>query len=180
MEFLNGLASDKRYADFVTLEIMGKSTEGRDLVVVKIEKEPSKRKRRPGQKPIIWLDAGIHAREWIAPATGLYIVQKLLEERSESVRRLLDFFDFHILPLFNPDGYEYSHTRVSGVPTSEASLLTRTSALSLYSRSATGERRGPAAVPIALVWMRTATSASSGWVSTVSLVYIQSADQTGR
>jgi len=25
-------------------------------------------------KPAIWIDAGIHAREWIAPATAVYII----------------------------------------------------------------------------------------------------------
>lgn len=29
-------------------------------------------------KPIVWIDAGIHAREWIAPATALYIANKVL------------------------------------------------------------------------------------------------------
>ncbi|VDQ14846.1 unnamed protein product [Trichobilharzia regenti] len=28
-------------------------------------------------KPIIWIDAGIHAREWIAPATALSIINKV-------------------------------------------------------------------------------------------------------
>lgn len=28
-------------------------------------------------KPIIWIDAGIHAREWIAPATALYIISRV-------------------------------------------------------------------------------------------------------
>lgn len=28
-------------------------------------------------KPIVWIDAGIHAREWIAPATAMYIINKV-------------------------------------------------------------------------------------------------------
>jgi len=26
------------------------------------------------RKPAIWIDAGIHAREWIAPATAVYVI----------------------------------------------------------------------------------------------------------
>ena len=29
-------------------------------------------------KPIVWVDAGIHAREWIAPATALYLIDKVM------------------------------------------------------------------------------------------------------
>jgi len=28
-------------------------------------------------KPAIWIDAGMHAREWIAPATALHIINKV-------------------------------------------------------------------------------------------------------
>ena len=28
-------------------------------------------------KPAIWIDAGIHAREWIAPATALYVISQV-------------------------------------------------------------------------------------------------------
>ncbi len=30
-----------------------------------------------GKKPGIWIDAGIHAREWIAPATALYFIHRV-------------------------------------------------------------------------------------------------------
>lgn len=60
-----------------------------------------------GQKPVIWLDSGIHAREWIAPATSLYIINKLVSgaKTDSTVRALLEAYDFHIYPLINPDGY---------------------------------------------------------------------------
>lgn len=30
-----------------------------------------------GEKPAIWIDAGIHAREWIAPAVALYFIKRV-------------------------------------------------------------------------------------------------------
>lgn len=29
-------------------------------------------------KPIIWIEAGIHAREWVAPATAVYTIHKVI------------------------------------------------------------------------------------------------------
>ena len=59
--------------------------------------------------------AGIHAREWIAPAAGFYVVDKLIQALSspEEDRTLNgDVYDIEwiIMPLLNPDGYEYSRT----------------------------------------------------------------------
>lgn len=31
-----------------------------------------------GDKPAIWLDAGIHAREWVTQATALWIANKVI------------------------------------------------------------------------------------------------------
>lgn len=83
----------------MTLEEIGQTYEGRKLYVVKISSG--------GTKPAIFIDAGIHAREWIAPATALYIIHQLLEVPSN--KRLFENVDWYILPVVNPDGYEYSH-----------------------------------------------------------------------
>lgn len=60
------------------------------------------------------MDGGIHAREWISPATVLYIIQQLVENRSET-RDLTDKVNWYILPVINVDGYEYTHTDVSTI-----------------------------------------------------------------
>ncbi|CCD73365.2 Peptidase M14 domain-containing protein [Caenorhabditis elegans] len=61
----------------------------------------------------MWIDAGIHAREWIAPATAMYIAHELLlgYENDATVAKLMDHIDFYILPVMNPDGYEYSREK---------------------------------------------------------------------
>ena len=46
---------------------------------------------------------GIHAREWIAPAATTYIIKQLVERSGEN-QDLVDFYDFYILPVANPDG----------------------------------------------------------------------------
>ncbi|KAK5642672.1 hypothetical protein RI129_008839 [Pyrocoelia pectoralis] len=58
-------------------------------------------------KPIIFIDAGIHAREWIAPAQALYILHELIENKNN--KHMIEKVDWVIVPLANPDGYEYSH-----------------------------------------------------------------------
>ncbi|GIY20000.1 carboxypeptidase A2 [Caerostris darwini] len=86
---------------------IGKSSEGRDLKAIKIGS-----KSNQVTKPAIWIDGGIHAREWISPATVTYIAHSLVSEYDlkEDVKELVDYFDWYILPVVNPDGYIYSHS----------------------------------------------------------------------
>ena len=57
--------------------------------------------------PNVWIEAGIHAREWIAPAMSTYIIESLLTNDADG---FLDKLNFFILPSANPDGYEYSRS----------------------------------------------------------------------
>lgn len=82
----------------VTVKTIGKSFEGREIKTVTISSGDGKAKNS------IFIDAGIHAREWIAPATALYIIDQLA-----SGNYSLEDFDWVILPVVNPDGYEYTH-----------------------------------------------------------------------
>lgn len=54
-----------------TIETIGKSFEGRDLKVIKISSGSSSGKKK------IWIDAGLHAREWIGPSTAMYFINKV-------------------------------------------------------------------------------------------------------
>ncbi len=79
----------------------GKSFEGRDIKHVIITNGDGRKKNS------VLIDAGIHAREWIAPATALYLIDQLANPTSD-LSKLLEKIDFVIHPLINPDGYEFS------------------------------------------------------------------------
>lgn len=86
----------------MTVESAGKSSEGRDLWLVKISNTGF-----DGSKPVIFMDANIHAREWIAVMSTLNLIHELVDHADE----LPEMFkaDWMIIPMANPDGYEHSH-----------------------------------------------------------------------
>ncbi|XP_067121029.1 carboxypeptidase B-like [Centruroides vittatus] len=102
--FMESLADE--FPDIASVFTIGTSYEVREMKGIKIGSNKN------SSKPIIWLDAGIHAREWISPPTVLYIATQLATEYEikDDVKKLVDEFDWYILPVANPDGYVYSHT----------------------------------------------------------------------
>ncbi|KAF0308777.1 Carboxypeptidase O [Amphibalanus amphitrite] len=91
-----------RFPDHVTLHVIGRTHEGRPLYLVRLREDVS----APATKPVMWIDCGVHAREWISPAICLYTIGRLLA----GDQRWLVKYDWHLVPVMNPDGYEYSHT----------------------------------------------------------------------
>lgn len=89
------------HPDIATVVSIGKSFEGRDLKVLKISKSGE-------TKPAIWLDANIHAREWITGAVSLYVIDQLLNSDNAEIKSWTDDYDWYVLPVHNPDGLAYS------------------------------------------------------------------------
>ena len=58
-------------------------------------------------KPAIYLEGGIHAREWIAHATVTYMLSALVNGYGQDthITTLLDNLEYHIVPVLNVDGY---------------------------------------------------------------------------
>lgn len=54
------------------------------------------------------LEANIHAREWISPATATYVLDQLLRSTDPAVQDIGRNVDWYIVPITNPDGYEYT------------------------------------------------------------------------
>jgi len=100
--WLRSLSAD--YPNIVTLIQVGDSYEGRPILGVKLSFKPGNEDRS------VWLDSLIHAREWIAGATSTFILNELLTSSDPSVRSIAESHDWYIVPVLNPDGYEFTHT----------------------------------------------------------------------
>lgn len=93
----------RNYKD-VTLFSIGRSFEGREMYGLKISSDV-----KNSVKPAILIEAGIHAREWIAPVTALFAISELVKENNKYLYKNVDWY---IIPSMNPDGYELTHTKV--------------------------------------------------------------------
>ncbi|XP_030023345.2 carboxypeptidase B [Manduca sexta] len=94
----------RRFPNMATLVTAANSFEGRPIRYMKI----STTNFQDTKKPVIVIDAGIHAREWITPPTVTWAIRKLTEDVTEP--DLLERFDWILLPVVNPDGYKFSFT----------------------------------------------------------------------
>ncbi len=102
--WLDSLASAN---PIVHLDTIGTSIEGRPLLAVKIG-APDDSPSRPN---VLFL-ATYHAREWAATEMALRLIRHLagglpLDVRTDS---LVTRRDIWIVPVANPDGYQYTHT----------------------------------------------------------------------
>ncbi|XP_037933092.1 carboxypeptidase B [Teleopsis dalmanni] len=61
-------------------------------------------------RDIIFIEGGTHAREWITISVALNCIYQLTE-RNTTQRDVLRKLRFFIIPVVNPDGYEYSRTK---------------------------------------------------------------------
>jgi len=87
--------------DFIETESIGQSYEGQEMIVLKVCRGGC------GNKPVMWIDSGIHAREWISPATGTWMLNEVVENDSAHPE-LTEKLDWYFLPVHNPDGYRKS------------------------------------------------------------------------
>ena len=84
----------------MSMREIGRSSEGRPLKLVQIGESGA-------NKSAVFIDGGIHAREWVSPAAVTYLIHRMVETEGE-YDSLLDKFTVYVLPIVNPDGYEYS------------------------------------------------------------------------
>ncbi|NWI68468.1 CBPB2 Carboxypeptidase, partial [Todus mexicanus] len=99
----------KVHSDLLQKIYIGSSYEKRPLYVMKLSKNPEI------TKSAIWIDCGIHAREWISPAFCLWFIGHAIHvrERDQTMTTLLEHFDFYVMPVINVDGYEYTWSHPS-------------------------------------------------------------------
>jgi len=99
-DFMRELATS--YPNLVTVTNQGQSYEGRDMLMMKISTGGTNKKA-------IFVDGGIHAREWVSPAFVTWLISELVEN-NEAHRQYTENLDWYIMPVINPDGYEFTHT----------------------------------------------------------------------
>ncbi|MCM8651675.1 hypothetical protein MZO44_16470, partial [Lactiplantibacillus sp. E932] len=63
-------------------------------------------------RPAIWVDAGIHSREWVTQASAAWIANKIASDYGvdPSVTSVLGQMDIYLMIVTNPDGYVFTHT----------------------------------------------------------------------
>jgi carboxypeptidase A len=91
----------KGHPDTATMINIGESFEGRPLKVIKISTNDN--------NPAIFIEANIHAREWISSATAVWLINEFLTTTNSSVKKLTETITWYILPVTNPDGFKFSH-----------------------------------------------------------------------
>ncbi|XP_055376086.1 zinc carboxypeptidase-like [Condylostylus longicornis] len=92
-----------QYPDIVTVfDLPGHSYERRPIRALKI----SHKEGNPG----IFIEANMHAREWISSATATWIINELLTSKNGTVRLIAENIDWYFVPVLNPDGLVYTHT----------------------------------------------------------------------
>ncbi|XP_050075305.1 uncharacterized protein LOC126562763 [Anopheles maculipalpis] len=113
----------RRYPQRVQLLHIGRSYEGRPVTVVRVSfaTQRPKRSRKPAKKrPAIFVEAGANGNQWIGPAVATWLLNRLVDvpepgqgnstPSGESVDlKTVQSYDWFVLPVLNPDGYEYSH-----------------------------------------------------------------------
>ncbi|KAM9854627.1 carboxypeptidase A5 [Aulostomus maculatus] len=102
-QFQNMLVAEN--PQLVSKIIIGTSYEGRTLNVLKFSTGGTNR-------PAIWIDTGIHSREWVTQASGTWFAKKIVTDygRDPALTAILDNMDIFLEIVTNPDGYFYTHS----------------------------------------------------------------------
>ena len=101
--YIDQLAGE--FPDLVTVRTIGSSLEGRDIRAFDVVSPDA-----PPDAPVVIFNACQHAREWITPATTMYIADRMLRgygsdgRITDVVNNVRNVF----VPLVNPDGYVYT------------------------------------------------------------------------
>ncbi|XP_052871279.1 carboxypeptidase B-like, partial [Anopheles cruzii] len=94
------------YSDLVRVSDVGTTHEGNPIKAITISKNGDVDQSRP----IVFMDGGIHAREWAGVMSVMYMIHEFVEH-SDQYAAQLDNTDYVIIPVLNPDGYRYTHEK---------------------------------------------------------------------
>ncbi|XP_012891887.1 PREDICTED: carboxypeptidase A1 [Dipodomys ordii] len=84
---------------------IGNSYEGRPIYILKFSTGGDNR-------PAIWIDTGIHSREWVTQASGVWFAKKITQDYGQdpTLTAILDSMDIFLEIVTNPDGFAFTHS----------------------------------------------------------------------
>ncbi|KAI3378275.1 hypothetical protein SNEBB_004628 [Seison nebaliae] len=98
---------EQKYPNIINMHKIGTSYEQRPIYLIRVGFP-----RDDIQKPVLLIEGTIHAREWISAATCTFIISQLVKDvksnQDNQTFELLRNVDLMIIPVINPDGYEYT------------------------------------------------------------------------
>lgn len=99
------------YPDLVKSYSIGKSVQGRQLLVLQISEDV---KTPHYERPSFKYVANMHGDESIGRQLVIYLAQYLLANygKDDRVTKLVNTTDIHLMPSLNPDGFEVSEVRI--------------------------------------------------------------------
>jgi hypothetical protein len=88
-------------------EVIGQSIQGRDIVGLRITAPGD-----PSGRVQVAINGCQHAREWVSPTTVLFVTEQLLDGygNDQQITDLMNRVEFVVVPMVNPDGYNYTWT----------------------------------------------------------------------
>lgn len=103
------------YPQLSQLERIGQSRQHRPILAMRLNNRQASsddKKAKKHRKPQVLYMATTHAREWVSTEMAMRLIRYLLENHGIDTRitTLLDTTDIWIIPVVNPDGYEYTFT----------------------------------------------------------------------
>jgi carboxypeptidase T len=105
--FLNNLA--EAYPNIARVVSIGETGEGREIWAIKITDNPDD--EEPGEQKAMFTGV-THAREWATHEAVLYLAERLTSGYADDpqVKHIVDNAVVWLVPVVNPDGYEYTWT----------------------------------------------------------------------
>jgi len=94
-----------RFPEIASLSYIGQTIQGRNIPMITLSSGGA-----PGEKAGFYIQAAVHAREWLANAATLFIVNALAEGygSDDRITEILDAVNIFVVPTVNIDGYIYS------------------------------------------------------------------------